>query len=144
MKSKGKKFPILFLIFGLILVGIISTVSIKNYVRMNSGKKVIHQGILFKENEGEKIFFKKPSVSPNKTSIKIYKSKRVMELYGDGNLIGRFKIGLGRVPQGKKEAEGDKKTPEGDYYICYINSQTKYTYFRNKLSQRRRCTKCIG
>ncbi|KAA8674322.1 murein L,D-transpeptidase family protein [Clostridium sp. MT-14] len=129
MKSKGKNFPILFLIFGLILVGIISTVSIKNYVRMNSGKKVIHQGILFKENEGEKIFFKKPSASPNKTSIKIYKSKRVMELYGDGNLIGRFKIGLGRVPQGKKEAEGDKKTPEGDYYICYINSQTKYTYF---------------
>ncbi|MHC6180525.1 L,D-transpeptidase family protein [Clostridium sp. JNZ X4-2] len=129
MKNKYKRFPVLFLVFGLILVGTISTISIKRYNRTNADEKIIQQGISSQENKREKIFFRKPEKSPDKTSIKIYKVKRIMELYGDGHLIGRFKIGIGRNPQGKKEAEGDNKTPEGDYYICYINSQTKYTYF---------------
>lgn len=129
MKNKYKRFPVLFLIFGLILIGTISTISIKKYTRANTNGKITSKSILPQENKNNKTFFKKPEKSPDKTSIKIYKSKRIMELYGDGYLIGRFKIGIGRNPQGKKETEGDNKTPEGDYYICYINSQTKYTYF---------------
>lgn len=129
MKNKYKRFPVLFLIFGLILIGTISTISIKKYTRANANGKITSKSILPQENKNKKIFFKKPEKSPDKTSIKIYKGKRMMELYGDGYLIGRFKIGIGRNPQGVKETEGDNKTPEGDYYICYINSQTKYTYF---------------
>ncbi|HBC95293.1 MAG TPA: hypothetical protein DC034_00670 [Clostridium sp.] len=129
MKNKGASFPILFLVCGLILVGLVSSVSISSYVKANLNKETSYESTQLKDNEYGKIFFKKPEKFPDDISIKIYKSKRIMELYGDGRLMGRFKIGLGKTPQGKKELEGDKKTPEGSYYICYVNSQTKYTYF---------------
>ncbi|WML37164.1 L,D-transpeptidase [Clostridium sp. OS1-26] len=66
---------------------------------------------------------------PSQNSIKVYKEKRILELYGDEKLIGRFKMGLGRDPWKDKEKEGDNRTPEGSYYICYGTSETKYTYF---------------
>lgn len=74
------------------------------------------------------MFFKNLKIS-GYDFVKIYKERRIIELYGDNKLIGRFKMALGRVPQGKKQREGDNKTPEGNYYICYINSKTKYKYF---------------
>lgn len=129
MKRDYRRFPFLFLIFGLIVIGTVSTVSIKKHTEAGGRHGIVHKTSLPEKNDREKIFFEKPEKFPNKTSIKIYKGKRILELYGDGHLVGRFKIGLGRNPQGKKEKEGDRKTPEGSYYICYINSQTKYTYF---------------
>lgn len=61
--------------------------------------------------------------------LKIYKEKRILELYGDDKLIGSFKIALGGVPIGGKDKEGDKKTPEGKYYICTRNDKSKYRLF---------------
>ena len=61
--------------------------------------------------------------------IKIYKALRALELYGDDKLIGRYKIALGGEPIGDKSMEGDKKTPEGKYYICTRNDKSKYTLF---------------
>ena len=61
--------------------------------------------------------------------IKVYKEKRILELYGDEKLIGRFKIALGGAPIGDKDKEGDKKTPEGKYYICTRNDKSKYKLF---------------
>lgn len=137
MRNKYKMFPLVFLLFGLILISAIAGSSIRKHVK-NSGnnnatsKNVSINKTLSIEKEGkkeEKIFFNKPEKAPSKTSIKVYKKRRIMELYGDGELIGRFKIGLGRSPEGDKEKEGDNRTPEGSYYICYKNSQTKYSYF---------------
>jgi murein L,D-transpeptidase YafK len=50
-------------------------------------------------------------------SIIVYKSKREMNVYSKGNLVKTYPIALGRQAIGAKEYEGDKKTPEGIYYI---------------------------
>ena len=61
--------------------------------------------------------------------LKVYKEKRILELYGDDKLIGSFKIALGGAPIGSKDKEGDNKTPEGKYYICTRNDKSKYKLF---------------
>ncbi len=40
-----------------------------------------------------------------------------MEVYSNNELLKTYKISLGRDPVGDKEKEGDKKTPEGNYFI---------------------------
>lgn len=50
-------------------------------------------------------------------SIVVYKSKRAMLLYFNGKLLKTYTIALGRNPIGAKEVEGDRRTPEGMYYI---------------------------
>ncbi|KUK80205.1 MAG: ErfK/YbiS/YcfS/YnhG family protein, partial [Petrotoga mobilis] len=79
--------------------------------------------------KGEELFYNKPDNTPSHTSIKIYKGKRILELYGNDKLIGRFKIALGNSPEGDKNKEGDSKTPEGSYYICTRNANSKFTLF---------------
>lgn len=81
------------------------------------------------ENRDMKVFFIEPKTMPDTTSIKVYKELRVLELYGDNSLIGRFKIALGGSPIGDKNIEGDSKTPEGEYYICTRNDKSKFTLF---------------
>ncbi len=50
-------------------------------------------------------------------NIVVYKSKRQLLAYSNGQLIKTYKISLGRQPIGDKEFEGDNKTPEGIYFI---------------------------
>lgn len=64
------------------------------------------------------LFFCAPKEQPGETSLHIYKSLRRLDLIADGQVIGRFKIGLGGQPVGDKEIAGDLKTPEGEFYIC--------------------------
>lgn len=47
----------------------------------------------------------------------VYKSKRQLLAYSNGQLVKTYKISLGTQPIGAKEFEGDKKTPEGLYFI---------------------------
>lgn len=140
MKEKYKSFPVMFLIFGVVLIALVSGSSISKYVKTisksseqsnNASAEVgknenTNTG---KNNEEEKLFFNKPETMPAKTLIKVYKGKNILELYGDEKLIGRFKIGLGRDPWSDKEKEGDNRTPEGTYYVCSRTGETKYTYF---------------
>ena len=58
-------------------------------------------------------------------SIAIYKSKRILELT-DGSSCRSFKIALGNSPVGQKCAEGDGRTPEGEYFVCTRNEQSKF------------------
>ncbi|AKA72250.1 L,D-transpeptidase family protein [Clostridium scatologenes] len=132
MKNHYKKFPLVFLIFGIFLIVLISGISIKKYIKTkeaDNSKQVLMKKSADSTKENEKLFFNKQEAVPEKASIKVYKKRRVLELYSSDKLVGRFKIGLGRSPEGYKEKEGDNKTPEGSYYICYRNGNTKYTYF---------------
>ncbi len=66
--------------------------------------------------------------------IKIYKAKRVLELWetnenGNTSKVVEFKIGLGFAPAGEKHREGDGRTPEGQYYICTKNPKSMFTLF---------------
>ena len=75
------------------------------------------------------LFFAPPEGTPDPTGIKIFKKRRILELYVNGRLTGRFRIALGRSPQGDKEREGDGRTPEGSYYICNRNTNSNFTLF---------------
>lgn len=56
----------------------------------------------------------------------VYKSKRQLLAYSNGQLVKIYKISLGRQPIGDKEFEGDKKTPEGIYFINDKNPNSGY------------------
>lgn len=75
------------------------------------------------------LFFKEPADSPGRTSIKVHKSLRILDLFADEKQVGRFKIALGGTPEGQKNKEGDSKTPEGRYYICTRNSNSRFYKF---------------
>ncbi|MFY9308030.1 MAG: L,D-transpeptidase family protein [Bacteroidia bacterium] len=60
------------------------------------------------------------------TSLVVYKSRRLMEAYSDGKLVKSYKISLGRNAVGDKQFEGDKKTPEGMYFINAKNPNSGY------------------
>jgi murein L,D-transpeptidase YafK len=49
--------------------------------------------------------------------IIVYKKQMTMEGYSKGQLLKTYHISLGKSPTGDKEFEGDKKTPEGEYFI---------------------------
>lgn len=62
----------------------------------------------------------------DKPEILIKKSKRILDLYDGEKIIASFPIGLGFSPEGAKEKEGDGKTPEGVYYICARNGESRF------------------
>jgi len=49
--------------------------------------------------------------------VKIKKSERRLTLYKDDRVIKSYHVALGRNPDGHKEREGDRRTPEGMYHI---------------------------
>lgn len=58
--------------------------------------------------------------------IVVEKSKRKLHVYAHGTLIKTYIISLGRNPIGDKKVEGDKKTPEGKYFINGKNPHSEY------------------
>jgi murein L,D-transpeptidase YafK len=56
----------------------------------------------------------------------VFKSKRKLLAYSNEKLVKTYSISLGRQPIGDKEFEGDKKTPEGLYYINDKNPNSGY------------------
>jgi len=62
----------------------------------------------------------------NITLIKVYKNKRLMQVYNRSTLVKTYKISLGKQPLGHKQFEGDNKTPEGTYYINGKNPNSLY------------------
>ena len=63
-------------------------------------------------------------------NIVVHKSERKMLVYSNGELLKIYKISLGRQPVGAKEVEGDKKTPEGIYFI---NDKNPYSGYHKNL-----------
>jgi murein L,D-transpeptidase YafK len=58
--------------------------------------------------------------------IVIKKSRRKLLLFSGGKLVRTYRIGLGSSPVGDKEREGDRRTPEGDFYIFTKNDKSAY------------------
>jgi murein L,D-transpeptidase YafK len=59
-------------------------------------------------------------------SIEVKKSERRLILYSDGEPVREYRVGLGFSPEGDKSEEGDGRTPEGKYYICVKNPNSKF------------------
>ncbi|WP_276497901.1 L,D-transpeptidase family protein [Pontibacter litorisediminis] len=56
----------------------------------------------------------------------VYKSERKLLAYADNQLVKTYTISLGRKPDGRKEFEGDRRTPEGTYTINDKNPNSAY------------------
>ncbi len=61
--------------------------------------------------------------------ICIHKSARRLELWEGGVRVGAWPCRLGRNPQGVKVQEGDGRTPEGSFYICTRNAESRFHRF---------------
>ena len=66
---------------------------------------------------------KLPLVDPQ---IVVLKSQRKLELYSAAKLVRTYKIGLGLNPVLDKQREGDRATPEGEFYIFTKNPRSAF------------------
>ena len=64
-----------------------------------------------------------PLVNPK---IVVTKSKRMLQLYSDGKVVKTYRVGLGSSPVEDKIRAGDRRTPEGDFYICMKNRHSQF------------------
>lgn len=60
------------------------------------------------------------------TEIVVEKGKRSLTLLSEEILLKSYSISLGRSPVGKKQFEGDRRTPEGTYTIDWRNKKSGY------------------
>jgi murein L,D-transpeptidase YafK len=56
----------------------------------------------------------------------VEKHARQMILLSKGRVVKKYKISLGRNPEGSKVRAGDRKTPEGVYVINSRNPRSRY------------------
>jgi murein L,D-transpeptidase YafK len=68
----------------------------------------------------------KPTTTTMADRILVLKSKREMQLLHDGKVIKSYRVALGGTPVGRKERQGDHKTPEGLYTIVGRNPKSQY------------------
>ena len=59
-------------------------------------------------------------------SIAVHKSERHLFIFSKHRLVKTYNVALGLNPVGKKEVEGDFKTPEGHYYIRCKNPLSQF------------------
>jgi murein L,D-transpeptidase YafK len=67
-----------------------------------------------------------PAIAEQGLSILVSKAERTLTVYRDGEMIHRYRVGLGFRPQGPKRWEGDGRTPEGRYSIAMKNPRSRY------------------
>src|SRR5580765_20882 len=66
---------------------------------------------------------KLPLISPR---IVVKKAERKLLLYSAGKVVRTYRIGLGLSPVGDKVREGDRRTPEGEFYIFTKNDKSAF------------------
>ena len=59
-------------------------------------------------------------------SVLVVKSERRLYLMKNGESFASYKVTFGGEPEGHKQAQGDQKTPEGNYMLGYKNTNSKY------------------
>ena len=60
------------------------------------------------------------------SSIVLRKSQRRLDLLSGNRVLKSYRAALGFEPVGDKSREGDGKTPEGEFYVCARNPESKY------------------
>ncbi|MCA1566704.1 MAG: L,D-transpeptidase [Acidobacteria bacterium] len=66
---------------------------------------------------------KLPLVNPR---VVVSKGKRQLALYAGGAVVRTYRIALGANPSDDKVRQGDRATPEGDFYICVKNARSNF------------------
>jgi len=68
----------------------------------------------------------KASASDKADKVVVIKSKRLLLLMIEGEILKTYKIALGKQPEGHKNKAGDQKTPEGNYIVDSRNRDSKF------------------
>ena len=58
--------------------------------------------------------------------IVVKKAERRLLLYDGNKLVKTYRIGLGLSPEGDKVRQGDRRTPEGDFYLFTKNDKSAF------------------
>lgn len=58
--------------------------------------------------------------------ILVEKGARRLTLYAGGEAVRVYRVGLGTSPLGDKVRAGDRRTPEGDFYVCVKNERSAF------------------
>src|SRR5262245_29592484 len=58
--------------------------------------------------------------------IVVRKSERKLLLFSGNKLVRTYRIGLGLSPVGDKVRQGDRRTPEGDFYVFTKNDKSAF------------------
>jgi murein L,D-transpeptidase YafK len=66
---------------------------------------------------------KLPLINPR---IVVSKSQRRLELYSEGKVVRTYKVGLGLNPVPDKVRQGDRATPEGEFYVFTKNDKSAF------------------
>ena len=75
----------------------------------------------------EPIEQRQPLPSPLRApKILVRKSQRQLLLFSDNKLVRTYRIGLGLSPEGDKVRAGDRRTPEGDFYVFIKNDKSAF------------------
>lgn len=59
----------------------------------------------------------------------VHKSERRMELWIGDRLVRRFRVALGLAPVGDKVRQGDRRTPEGRFYLAWKKPNSDFHRF---------------
>lgn len=66
---------------------------------------------------------------PPQPGVVIYKRKRLLHLLSGTKLVKEYPVVLGTSPEGDKEREGDRRTPEGSFYVCTRVDRSQFVRF---------------
>ncbi|TLU65670.1 hypothetical protein FE810_06990 [Thalassotalea litorea] len=58
--------------------------------------------------------------------VKVDKSKNLMYLIKQGEVVRQYHIALGENPKGHKQRQGDERTPEGRYILDYKKEDSSF------------------
>ena len=61
-----------------------------------------------------------------KPKLVVKKGRRELLLYSSDKLVRTYHVGLGLSPRGDKVRAGDRRTPEGDFYIFTKNDKSAF------------------
>jgi murein L,D-transpeptidase YafK len=60
------------------------------------------------------------------TRVVVDKSRRELYVYVDQKIVATYPVALGINPVGRKQREGDQRTPEGSYVLDFKNVHSAY------------------
>jgi murein L,D-transpeptidase YafK len=89
--------------------------------RANAEQKRVVPEIV--ETNADRAPLKLPLVSPK---LVVKKAERRLFVYSAGKLVRTYRIGLGLSPVGDKVRQGDRRTPEGEFYVFTKNNRSAF------------------
>lgn len=73
-----------------------------------------------------RIDYLRPTEEILSPQLYVYKDKRRLYVMDGEVLVRNYPIGLGKNPKGDKKCEGDGRTPEGSFFVCFKNPRSRF------------------